>query len=169
MPLGANEVVMIPGVMVDFLARASVAIGATRDANLVPRIHWISGWEVDADGASVLCLVSDGFTGGLLDAMRDNGAFAMNAEVIGPHECYQFKGRYLDSRPPRTADRRLYDACRRRFADAVRRHTRERFAESVLHGWFREPALALRFEVREIYLQTPGPGAGARLYPREDG
>jgi hypothetical protein len=30
-----------------------------------------------------------------------------------------------------------------------------------------EPALAVEFDVREIYDQTPGPGAGRRLVPAE--
>jgi hypothetical protein len=30
------------------------------------------------------------------------------------------------------------------------------------------PALCVEFDVHEIYLQTPGPGAGARLVPPAD-
>ena len=36
---------------------------------------------------------------------------------------------------------------------------------SVMNAFFSPPALAVDFEVHEIYLQTPGPGAGTRLIP----
>jgi hypothetical protein len=37
--------------------------------------------------------------------------------------------------------------------------------EALLNALIRAPALAVEFEVREIFMQTPGPGAGARLVP----
>jgi hypothetical protein len=160
---------MIPGVMVDFLARASVAIAGTRDASNVPRVRWLTGWAVDDDRASVTCLVPQAFTGGLVRALRDNGRIALVAEVIGPHECYQFKGTWLDSRAIVDGDRRVHEACRQRFVDAVTRHTAGRFTEHALRLRFPEPALAVRFRVEEIFVQTPGPGAGGRLYPPERG
>jgi len=159
---------MIPGVMKTFLACASLAVGTTRDARLVPRVHWVSGWRVDDEGTGIVCLIAKGFTGGLLEALGDNGRFAMNAERIGPHECYQFKGRYLDDRPLGPGDLELYEACRERFVTAIKHHTGERFEDAALWAWIREPELAIRFEVQEIFVQTPGPAAGSRLYPRED-
>jgi len=33
----------LPGVLCQFLERASVAIGCTRDRSLAPRIHFVSG------------------------------------------------------------------------------------------------------------------------------
>ena len=53
---------MIPGVMVSFLGRASVAVASTRDERLVPRVHFLSGWSVDPDGEGVTCLVPAAFT-----------------------------------------------------------------------------------------------------------
>ena len=37
--------------------------------------------------------------------------------------------------------------------------------EEVLNAFIARPSLAVEFEVLEIYLQTPGPGAGSRLIP----
>ena len=45
---------------------------------------------------------------------------------------------------------------RRAYADAP---------EDMLMAFFDRPGLAVEFEVREIYLQTPGPGAGTQLVP----
>jgi hypothetical protein len=38
-------------------------------------------------------------------------------------------------------------------------------AEHLLRAFIPRPALAVEFEVREVFVQTPGPGAGARLVP----
>ena len=37
--------------------------------------------------------------------------------------------------------------------------------EDVLKGFVSRPSLAVDVEVVEIFLQTPGPGAGSRLAP----
>ena len=158
---------MIPGVMVSFLGRASVAVASTRDERLVPRIHFLSGWSVDDDLEFVTCLVPGSFTDGLEQCLRDGGEFAMTAEVIGPHETYQFKGRLVDARAIGPTDRPVYESCRRRFVEAVMRHLPGRFTEEALLARVREPALAARFAVREIFVQTPGPAAGRRLFPPE--
>jgi len=158
---------MIPGVLVDFLARASVAVASTRDHALVPHLHWVSGWWVEEDGETVVCLVSASFTDHLLDSLEANRQFAVMAEWIGPHECYQYKGSYLDSRPATASDRLVYETCRERFVAAVRAHLGDRFSERALRHHIREPAIAVRFKVDEVFLQTPGPGAGRRLFPRE--
>ncbi len=158
---------MIPGVMAEFLGRASVAVASTRDARKVPHIHFLCGWSVGDDGRSVICLVPAAFSDKLPESLARHADFAMVAEVIGPHECYQFKGRHVDSRPAGAADRAVYESCRQRFVDAVQRHTRNRFADAILRARFREPRLAVRFEVQEIFVQTPGPAAGRRLFPPE--
>ena len=158
---------MIPADIVSFLDRASVAIASTRDENLIPYLHFLSGWSVDADRRSVTCLVPASFSEGLVERVAPDGPVAMVAEVIGPHETYQLKGRYLAHRGATEADQAVYERCRRRFVDAVQAHLKGRFTEETLAARFRDPALALRFRVEEIFLQTPGPAAGRRLYPPE--
>jgi len=158
---------MIPGVMVDFLARASVAVASTRDEHLKPRIHFLSGWSVGDDRTSVLCLIPASFSVGLDGSVTRGGDFSLTAEVIGPHECYQFKGCVIDSRPAVDSDRSITEDCRQRFVDAVSRHMPGRFSADSLQARVREPAIAVRVEVHEIYVQTPGPAAGRRVFPPE--
>ena len=57
--------VKIPGVLLQFLERASVAMGCTRTRDLVPQIHWVSGWSVDPDGSTVHCYIPKAFANGL--------------------------------------------------------------------------------------------------------
>lgn len=153
--------------MRDFLARASVAVASTRDADKVPDIHFLSGWSVDTDLASIVCLVPEAFSEGLLDRLARHRTLAMVAEVIGPHECYQFKGPYLDHRAATATDRAVMESCRDRFVTAVGHLMPGRFGVDQLRARFLPPVWALRFSVSAIYVQTPGPAAGHRLYPAE--
>jgi len=158
--------VTIPGVIIDFLDRATAALAATRGPDLVPHIHRVSGWRVAADRQTMICLMSEAHTFQLRDDVDDNGRFALTIEEIGPHETYQFKGRVLSLDSPEEEDRL---ACSR---------TRERFTKVValLFGINEEtcpyhlppPDVAIRFAIEEIFLQTPGPGAGRRIVPPEE-
>jgi hypothetical protein len=156
----------IPGVILDFLDRATVAIAGTRDADLFPRVHRASGWRVDPDRRTMWCLFSDFFAKRVLRCVEDNRHFTLTIEEIGPHETYQFKGRYLDSRPCGEEELFLYERTRDRFARVVT--ALYDLPEDACRAYVLRPTLAMRFEVQEIYLQTPGPGAGRRLVPPED-
>jgi hypothetical protein len=156
---------MIPGMLIDFLERASVGIGSTRSRDLVPSIHWLSGWRVEQNHEVVECLVAKGFTEGLDEAVRDNGRFALTAEVIGPHETYQFKGTCERTRPVEQADMPAHRACRQRFIDAIAKYYAGQFQEADVFARIGPPALVVRLRVREVYIQTPGPAAGKRLFP----
>ena len=158
----------LPRVLVQFLDRASVAIGCTRDASLAPRIHYSSGWLLDADQRSIWCFIPEPFTTGLRSSLEENGHFALTVEHIGPHECYQFKGTYLSMRPATGPDREIVARCRERFAGAVmglNPHVTPN--PDLLRRYILDPAVAVRFAVREVYLQTPGPGAGRLLVQLE--
>lgn len=158
---------MIPGVMVHFLERATVAVASTRTADLLPRLHFLSGWKPEEDGDIVLCLVAEGYTDGLMESLVENGEFSMTAEVIGPHETYQFKGSYAGSRPLTEQDAALHRDCQQRFVEAVQRHHPGQLTDAQVRAHIPPPAVAVRLRVRSIYEQTPGPGAGGKLYPQE--
>ncbi|MBP7149500.1 MAG: hypothetical protein KBD01_18380 [Acidobacteria bacterium] len=158
----------IPAVMIRFLDNASVALAGSRDADLVPHVHRLSGWAMEQDGQTMLCLVARGFTDGLAERLQKNGQFSATVEVISSHETHQFKGHYIDSRPANAGDRELVARCTERFVAAVRQVFGDRFSVESLRTYIPEAALAVRFRVREIYVQTPGPAAGQRLFPLED-
>jgi hypothetical protein len=156
---------IVPGRLVRFLDQhANLAFAGTRDHDRVPRGHCESGWRLGADGQTLTAIVATGFTAHLLESVQENGQFALTVEEYPSHETYQFKGRYLRHRAVEQED-----------VDAVER-IRERFVRNViplypgapaqpLRSFIMAPELAVEFDVHEIYLQTPGPGAGARLVP----
>ncbi len=161
--------VAIPGILAEFLEnRSTVGCASSRDASLRPRIHWLSGWLVADHGRELVCLVSKGSLDGLLENLKDNGRFTATIEQIGPHETYQFKGKFLGSRPVEPRDRETWERIRERFAAAVKRVDPNLAAtHQQKKDYIPQPEIAIRMRVTEVFLQTPGPGAGRRLIPVE--
>jgi len=155
----------IPGRIVRFLEQsANVAFAGTRSRDLVPYGHRVSGWRVGADGRTLTALVAEHFTARLVDSLQDNGELALTVGEFLSNETYQFKGRYLRHRPLRDEDLEVVGRIREVFLKSIRQLYPDA-PDHLLHASILQPALAVEFDVREIYLQTPGPGAGARLEP----
>ena len=165
-PSRAGGAVVIPGMITEFLDRATVGIAGTRDKNKVPHVHRTSGWRLSQDRRTMAFLVSGVFTDHLVSSLEDNGHIALTVLEAGTHETYQFKGRYLASRPCSDDDMHLFRQIRDRFTRVV--STRFGVPEAVCRRFVAQPELTISFEVHEIYLQTPGPGAGRRLTPPEN-
>ena len=161
--------IAVPGMISTFLAeRASVGFAATRDRALRPSLHWISSWILSADRRTLRLGISQGFTGGLAEALAAHGELAATFEHIGPHETYQFKGTAEGVLTVEGADRDAWERQRARFAEAVLRFDRGIPATADhLRAYIAPPAAAVLLSVREVFLQTPGPGAGSRLAPGE--
>jgi len=157
---------MIPGRIVRFLDRANVSHAGTRDRNLVPHGHRVSGWRLGSDGRTLTVLLPDGARPHLIESLEDNGQFAVTVEEYPAHETYQFKGRYVRHRPAGDEDIEVVERLRERFVNSVIQLFGEA-AAGPLRAFSQRPSLAVEFVVEEIYVQTPGPGAGARLFPAE--
>ena len=156
---------MIPGKIVRFLEEyANIGASGTRDENLVPHGQRVSGWRVGADHTTMTVLVPEVFTEHLVSSLEDNGRYAVTIEEVPTHETYQFKGRYLRHRAADGDDRALVGVLRERFVKAVSR-LYPQMPVAFPRAFIPDPALAVDFEVQEIYLQTPGPGAGTRIAP----
>ena len=156
---------MIPGKILRFLQQyATLAFAGTRDRNLVPHGHRVSGWRVDTEGRRLTAFVAAGFETHLIEALEDNGAIALTVEEFPSHETYQFKGRYLRQRPLQPEDVEIVNQIRARFVKNVRPLYSD-VPEDFFKAYVLTPGLAIEFEVEEVYLQTPGPGAGTRLVP----
>jgi hypothetical protein len=158
---------MIPGKILRFLDQhANVAFAGTRSRDLVPYGHRVSGWRAGTDGRTLTALIAQPFLNHLVESLEDNGAFAVTIEHFPSHETYQFKGRYLRQRPLDQQDVDTVDRIRGRLVKGLRPMFPQ-VPEGMLNWFVPNPHLAIEFEVDEIYLQTPGPGAGARLVPPE--
>lgn len=162
------EGITIPGVLLRFLERASIAHAGTRDRQLVPHFHWVSGWRADAEAGGLSFFVASPFGARLLQDVAECPRIALTVECIGPHETYQFKGSFAGSRDPDAVDRAAFEQCRARFVrDVTAIEKRFDFPARTLERYVGDAALVVLLEVQEIFLQTPGPGAGRRLVPPE--
>jgi hypothetical protein len=158
---------MIPGKIIKFLEEyANLGFAGTRSRDLVPDGHPVSGWQAAPDGRRLTIYVAPHSRARLLGDLEDNGELAVTIEEYPSHETYQFKGRYLGHRPAQQEDLTLVDRIRARFLKCMRQIYPEGIANR-LEASILPPSIAIEFEVSEVYLQTPGPGAGARLMPPE--
>jgi hypothetical protein len=155
---------VIPGKIVRFLEQyANIAFAGTRDRSLAPCGHRVSGWRLGDDGRTLTMLVAEPIER-LVEALDDNGQIALTVEEFPSHETYQFKGRYLRRRPLEASDLEIAERVRDRFLKGLQPVYGDMSVGS-LQAFLVKPCLAVEFEVREVYVQTPGPGAGARIVP----
>jgi hypothetical protein len=162
-------VVMIPGKIIRFLEeRATLGFAATRDGNLVPSGHRVSGWQIDATGRTLSAFIPPSSATRFVEALLDNGRIAVTFEEIGTHETYQIKGRYLSHRPIRPMEIEIASRVRERFARGVRALYPDEQLAAALRASIPIPSLVVEIEVHEVFLQTPGPGAGGRIAPPPD-
>ena len=104
------------------------------------------------------------FTAGLVESLQENGELALTVEDFPAHETYQFKGRYVSHRPAHREDIAIVDRIRERFIKSMTA-VFPALPEGIAGAFTLKPVFAVEFEVSEIYVQTPGPGAGARIVP----
>jgi hypothetical protein len=157
--------ITIPGRILRFLEhRANLAFAGTRSPQRVPYGHRVTGWIPDGSATLLTALIPQLFTDNLIEFLQDNGEFALTVEEFPSHETYQFKGRYIEHRSVQREDLVVVDRIRDRFVKSVRPIYGEA-VEPILTAYLQAPAVAVTFNVHEIFLQTPGPGAGARLAP----
>ena len=157
---------MIPGMILKFLhERGSFAVSGTRDANLESHVHCVSGWDVEPDQQNIRCSINRAYLDHLFSSLEDNGQFSLTVEQIGSHETYQFKGTYAGSTEPNDADFAAHQRMTERLAKAVSLLFGHSEEDCRAYVW--QPSVVVRFTVREIFLQTPGPGAGHRVFPPE--
>jgi hypothetical protein len=157
--------ILIPGKLVRFLEHhANVAFAGARDRDLVPFGNRVSGWRVGADHRTVTILFPDEFLPRLVESLQQNGELAVTVEEFPSHETYQFKGLYRGHRGIEDGDVEIAERIRRRWVKSLR-PMYAAAPEHVLNTFVSPPSMAVDFEVLEIYLQTPGPGAGTRLIP----
>jgi hypothetical protein len=156
---------VIPGKIIRFLEQdANVGFAGSRDRDLVPFGHRVSGWRIGADHRTMTVLIPDEFLPRLLESLQENREFAVTIEAFPSHETYQFKGHYVSHRAVDDGDVEAADRVRRRWVRSLKMLYTDA-PEDVLKGFVSRPSLAVDVEVLEIFLQTPGPGAGSRLAP----
>ena len=154
---------MIPDRVVEVLTGPSYVQIGTRDENLRPAHTVAVGAMVHEDRQTVTVLIPTARVGRILPNLQSNGRVALGVAQAS-HEAYQLKGTYLATRPTDAQDRARQEAYRKMlYADALRAGFPEEIARPLTLGFAYTPSIAITFRAEEVYLQTPGPGAGTRL------
>jgi hypothetical protein len=95
--------------------------------------------------------------------MRENGRIALGVALVS-HEADRRKGTYVSSRPTNDAERARQEARRAALlASALEAGYPETIARPLTLGLNYTPGVAITFRTEEVFLQTPGPGAGTLL------
>jgi hypothetical protein len=154
---------MIPDRVIKALEGPAFLQVATRDRTLMP-MHVIAvGGVVHDDRQTVTVFVPTARAERMLPNLLDNGRVALGIGMAS-HEAYQIKGTFVASRPTDDADRARQETYRAAlFASALDAGYPEAIARPFTLGFAYVPGTAITFRAEEIYLQTPGPDAGARL------
>jgi hypothetical protein len=114
------------------------------------------------DRATVTFFVPESRSARLLSDLRDNGRVAFEFGLAS-HEAYQLKGTYLSCRPTTAEDVARQEAYRSGLFAAFQSVYPPPLAKAFALGAAYQPGVAVSFRVEEVFLQTPGPGAGSRL------
>ena len=154
---------MIPERVVEVLhGPAFMQIGSRNEA-LQPVHTYAVGAMVHDDRRTVTVFIPTARSERVLRNMRENGRIALGIALVS-HEAYQLKGTYVSSRPTVDADRVRQEAYRvALFASALEAGYPEPIARPLALGLNYTPGVAITFRAEDVFLQTPGPGAGTLL------
>jgi len=153
---------VIPDRVVEVLHGPAFMQVGTRDAELRPAHTWAVGAIVHDDRRTVTFFVPESCSTRMLSNLRGNGRVAFAFAWV-THEAYQLKGTYFDVRPATDEDVARQEAYRAKLLAGARQVFPEEIARPLALGFAYRPAVAVTFRVDEVYLQTPGPGAGTRM------
>jgi hypothetical protein len=131
---------------------------ATRNAALEPLSVMAFGLERVGDGELTVFLAAVVATETLAN-LRDNGQMALTLVRPTNHRAIQIKGTWLGERRTDEVDRERLARHRETTVEELGRVGVPRSVWERVIWW---PVVALRMEVREVFVQTPGPGAGRR-------
>ena len=154
---------MIPDRVVELLHGPAFMQVGTRDERLCPAHAFVVGAVVHADRETVTVFVPASRSERTLSNLKNNGRVALGI-ALASHEAYQLKGTYLSSRPTVAEDIARQETYRAKLLAAARQAGYpEEIARPLTLGFAYRPGVAITFRVEEMFLQTPGPGAGNKM------
>ncbi len=137
---------------------------ASRDASLRPSVAHAYGCRVINDGARIRLFVLKDEARQLLADVMENGEVATVYSDVRSFRSLQIKGSDTIVEPFDTEDAAAQALHHRVTADEL---VALGYAAPLAHGYFSVPRKAefatIAFTPQDVFQQTPGPGAGARI------
>ncbi len=146
--------------LVEFLESGVVLGCASRDARLVPRSVWPVGVRVEAGGDEVTVFLPVATAGDVVANLRDSRRIALVATSAADHRSVQLKGKVVEIREAVDDERSLIERYRACLGRTLEPLGVPKFFVLRIQHW---PAHAVRFQVEQLFVQTPGPAAGQPL------
>lgn len=150
---------MIPPAMADLLGTGVSVVVGTRDAALMPDCTRAWGIRLGKDRKSVTIFLTETISRQTLLNMRENGLVAISCTRPTDHVACQLKGRLRAIRSAGPRDREQIRTWHREFTGEL---VAIGVPAALCEAWITEPALAVEIDVTDVFLQTPGPGAGEK-------
>jgi hypothetical protein len=153
----------LPQEVVDLIESGVSILVGTRNADLRPATVRGVGALVGSDHRSVTVFLPKQTAGQAIPNLRDNGEIAVGFSRPHDHLAVQLKGRCSELRMARAEEQPITLRYAIAFAETTYTVGMPRSLINRMNVW---PAWAASFEVRDIFSQTPGPGAGKRWEAR---
>ncbi len=134
-----------------------------RDAQRVPDVVRLMGVRVEPDRRHVVGYVSRADGEALIDNLHVTPQLTLLTALVHTYESYQFKGVYTGQWACSAEEVAYQRAYVEGFARASIPYSLS--SEKITQAFFRQPALAVRMRIEEIYEQTPRKGTGERIQP----
>jgi hypothetical protein len=155
----AGPLSALPADLTPLLQGRCVVYIATRNAALEPLSTIAFGLQPASDGREVTVFLPAALSPPILANLRDNGQMAVTLVRPSDHRALQIKGVWAGERRTGEEDRAFLAQHRDEMLQEMGQVGVPRSAWRRLAWW---PCLALRMEVRDTFVQTPGPSAGQR-------
>lgn len=146
--------------VVELLSSGVVTSVATRDAALAPELVPAVGSRVARDRRTLTVFVPRALAGATLANIANNGHLAVTATRPSDHKSMQFKGTARGVHDAADTDRPLLEMLRGAMIEQLATFGMPRTITRRLTFW---PSVAIEIDVNDVFVQTPGPGAGMPL------
>jgi hypothetical protein len=146
--------------LVDFLESGVSILVGTRDAALRPACMRAMGVRIDGAASMLTLHLPEGTAARTLANLRDNKMIAITFSRPTNNRSIQLKGICTDLRPSRDEERTVVECYRAAFLEQLEIIGLPRAVSRRMASW---PSVAAVVRVTDIFVQTPGPGAGRRF------
>jgi hypothetical protein len=146
--------------VIELLSSGPVLFVGTRDAAMVPECAPAMGLRVHRDRKVLTLFIPRACLGATLTNLEDNGQVAVNIVRPSDDKTIQVKGRARGVRDATESDRAAHELLRGGLAEQLASVGVPRAMTRRLTWW---PSVAIDIETDEVFVGTPGPGAGMPL------
>ena len=146
--------------LTEFIESGVSTIVGTRDAALRPCVMRASGAFVSEDREHLTVFLNQALAARTRQNLAQTGWIATTFSRPIDHRTLQVKGRVVELRPARAAERARIERYLAAFVEQLYCVGLPRALVRRLRVW---PSLAVVIEATDVFSQTPGPGAGARI------